>query len=206
MLTPRQQELLDFLRKEQHRLGVMPSSREVQKHFGFASQTAAMDLLRALERKGAIRRLPGKARAVILSAGDESSISDSPFMDIPIYGNIAAGMPQETGEEIEGTVRVDFASMGISRNSEPFALKVRGDSMIDAHILEGDLVILERREPRTGDVVAALIDGESTLKRFLTKQGMSYLKAENSNYPNLIPVRELSVQGVMIGLIRRHVA
>ena len=184
----------------------MPSSREVQKHFGFASQTAAMDLLRALERKGAIRRLPGKARAVILSAGDESSISDSPFMDIPIYGNIAAGMPQETGEEIEGTVRVDFASMGISRNSEPFALKVRGDSMIDAHILEGDLVILERREPRTGDVVAALIDGESTLKRFLTKQGMSYLKAENSNYPNLIPVRELSVQGVMIGLIRRHVA
>ena len=206
MLTPRQQELLDFLRKEQHRLGVMPSSREVQKHFGFASQTAAMDLLRALERKGAIRRLPGKARAVILSAGDESSISDSPFMDIPIYGNIAAGMPQETGEEIEGTVRVDFASMGISRNSEPFALKVRGYSMIDAHILEGDLVILERREPRTGDVVAALIDGESTLKRFLTKQGMSYLKAENSNYPNLIPVRELSVQGVMIGLIRRHVA
>lgn len=210
MLTARQQELLDFLRKEQHRLGVMPSSREVQKHFGFASQTAAMDLLRALERKGSIRRLPGKARAVILSAEDETSSqsrnSDSPFIEVPIYGNIAAGMPQDVGEEIEGTVRVDFASMGISRNSEPFALKVRGDSMVGAHILEGDLVILERREPRAGDVVAALIDGESTLKRFLTKQGTSYLKAENASYPDLIPVRELSVQGVMVGLIRRHVA
>ena len=75
--------------------------------------------------------------------------------------------------------------------------------MIDAHICDGDTVILEQREPRNGDVVAALIDGESTLKRYLVENGQPYLKAENENYPDLIPLNELSAQGVMIGLLRQ---
>ncbi len=205
MLTTRQQQLLEFLRDEQTHHGVMPSSREVQRHFGFASQTAAMDLLRALERKGAIRRLPGKARAVILAPHESGSVQQNVNLaQIPIYGSIAAGMPQEAVPESEGNLCVDLDALGISAKAKTFALQVRGDSMVDAHIVAGDLVVMEIREPHEGDVVAALIDGECTLKRYLTKRGVPYLKAENTAYPDLIPARELFVQGVMVALVRRQ--
>lgn len=210
-LTSRQEELLRFLRLEQKRQGIMPSSREIQQHFGFASQTAAMDLLRALEKKGVIRRLPGKARAVILAeVKDEtphpSESNDSPFAEIPLYGRIAAGLARETYESPPETLRLDIQGLGLSRKANLFALKVTGDSMIGAHIVEGDIVILESREPRPGDIVAALIDGETTLKRFLTRNGEAYLKAENPDFDDLVPVQELLVQGAMVGLLRRHVA
>jgi len=81
-------------------------------------------------------------------------------------------------------------------------LRVRGDSMIDAGILPGDTVVLEQREPRPGDIVAALIDGEVTLKRYLLQHGQPYLKAENPAYPDLVPVRELLIQGVQVALFR----
>ena len=203
MLTTRQQELLTFLREEQQRNGVMPSSREVQRHFGFASQTAAMDLLRALEKKGAIRRLPGKARAVILSSDDPPSQPNVLLAEIPIFGNIAAGMPQNNDSGSEGSVFVDLNSLGVSPKATTFALRVRGESMLDAHIVPGDLVVLEIKEPHEGDVVAALIDGESTLKRYVTKRGKPYLQAENAEFPDLIPAHELLVQGVMVALVRR---
>jgi repressor LexA len=78
--------------------------------------------------------------------------------------------------------------------------------MIDAHILDGDIVILEdRKDVQSGDIVAALIDGETTLKRYVTDHGRPYLKAENANYPDLIPARELLIQGVMVSLVRKHV-
>ena len=135
--------------------GVMPSTREIQHFFGFASQTAAMSHLRALERKGAIQRVPNKARAVIFP----EELDREEIVDIPIYGQIAAGMSQDAAPEKEGCISIDIASLGIRPSARTFALKVRGDSMIDAHICDGDTVILEFREPRKGDVVAALIDG-----------------------------------------------
>lgn len=209
-LTSRQQQLLEFLEKAHTEQGFMPSSREVQRHFGFASQTAAMDLLRALERKGFIRRLPGKARAVVLnrrpngstSPGTSSSAEEKLLRTIPVYGTIAAGMPQDSTMESNRNLLVDASSFGINRNHRTFALEVRGDSMHDAHIVQGDFVIMEMREPRSGDIVAALIDGECTLKRFLTRSGTAYLKAENAAYPDLIPAQELLIQGVMVGLMR----
>ena len=94
-------------------------------------------------------------------------------MDIPLYGSIAAGMAEAMEEEKEGCISIDIASLGIPRNSRTFALKVRGESMIDAHICDGDTVILEFREPRHMDIVAALIDGETTLKRFYHGEGAS---------------------------------
>ena len=198
-LTKRQQELLDFLKLSQSKNGLMPSTREIQAHFGFASQTAAMSHLRALERKGVIVRLPGKARAVVFP----EDLEREEVVDIPIYGSIAAGMAEAVEEQKEGCVSIDVASLGIERNARTFALKVRGESMIDAHICDGDTVILEFREPRHLDVVAALIDGETTLKRFIVEKGRPYLRAENENYPDLIPARELIVQGVMVGLLRK---
>lgn len=198
-LTDRQQELLDFLHQSHHEMGIMPSTREIQAHFGFASQTAAMSHLRALERKGAIRRLAGKARAVVFP----ETLEREEILDIPIYGDIAAGMAQDVVPERDGCVSIDVASIGISRSTKAFALKVRGDSMIDAHICDGDTVVLEMREPRNGDVVAALIDGETTLKRYIMDRGTPYLQAENEMYPDLIPIRELVIQGVMVSLLRK---
>lgn len=198
-LTQRQKEILDYLRMSHRKTGIMPSTRELQHYFGFSSQTAAMSHLRALERKQVIQRLPGKARAVIFP----EDLDRGEIADIPIYGNIAAGMAQDVETDNQGCVAVDITAMKIPKNSRTFALKVRGDSMIDAHICHGDTVILEFKQPRKGDIVAALIDGETTLKRYIIEKGCAFLRAENPNYPDLIPARELIIQGVLIALLRR---
>jgi repressor LexA len=126
--------------------------------------------------------------------------------DIPIYGQIPAGMATLTEQTIEGHIALDARSVNASKNGRTFALRVRGDSMIDAHILDGDIVILEdRKDVQNGDIVAALIDGETTLKRYVTEHGRPYLKAENPLYPNLIPARELRIQGVLVSLIRKQI-
>lgn len=201
-LTQRQTEVLIYLKETQRMTGLMPSTREIQNHFGFASQTAAMSHLRALEKKGAIQRRANKARAVIFPA----DLDREEVVDIPIYGRIAAGMAQDVAPEKEGCISIDVTTLGIRPSARTFALKVTGDSMIDAHICNGDTVILEFREPRSGDVVAALIDGETTLKRYVVKDRKPYLHAENPEYPDIIPARELVIQGVMIGLLRHKAA
>ena len=200
-LTDRQQQVFDYIKESQRVTGVTPSTRDIQEHFGFSSQTAAVSHLRALEKKGAIRRLEGKARAIIFP----EELDRERLVDIPIFGQIPAGMAAADIEqsESEGCVTVDIATIGIPRNARTFALRVRGDSMIDAHICDGDIVVLEVRQPREGDVVAALIDGETTLKRYLVDNGRPFLKAENELYPDLIPVAELVVQGTMVALVRQ---
>lgn len=197
-LTKRQQEVYDYLKRESRVSGLTPSTREIQNFFGFASQTAAMNHLRALEKKQVIQRVPGKARAVIFP--DE--LDREEIVDIPIYGNIAAGMGQDVESEKEGCLSIDIRSLGLQHNARTFALKVRGDSMIDAHICDGDTVILEFREPRKDDIVAALIDGETTLKRYVIEDGKPFLRAENEMFPDLIPARELIIQGVLVALLR----
>jgi len=176
----------------------MPTTREIQSHFGFASQTAAVTHLRALERKGVIQRLAGKARAVVFP----EDLTREEIVDIPLYGQIPAGMPSDTQEEPDASISIDVSTLGVSRRAQTFALRVRGESMIDAHICDGDTVILEVREPQRGDIVAALIDGETTLKRYLVEKGKPFLHAENEDYPDLIPARELIIQGVMVMLMR----
>ena len=99
---------------------------------------------------------------------------------------------------------MDIESIGFKPARNAFALRVAGDSMIGRHIVDGDIVVLEHGpEPRPGDVVAALIDGESTLKTFLRRNGKPYLKAENEKYPDLLPAQELMIQGVFKALIRK---
>jgi repressor LexA len=100
---------------------------------------------------------------------------------------------------------VDVLSANVLKNRGTFALRVRGDSMIGAHIVDGDIIILEdRKEVQKGDIVAALIDGETSLKRYVVDHGRPYLKAENPRYPDLVPARELKIQGVMVSLIRKQ--
>lgn len=198
-LTDRQRELLDFLRGYQRQHGVMPSTRDIQAHFGFSSQTAAMSHLRALEKKGVIQRHPHKARAVVFP----EDLERAEIVDIPLYGSIAAGYAEAQDQQSDGSIAVDAETLGLSRSAKTFALKVRGESMIGANICDGDLVILEVKEPRPRDVVAALIDGETTLKRYLVQDSRPYLKAENPHFPDLIPANELAIQGVMKALIRQ---
>jgi repressor LexA len=199
MLTDRQKNVLDFIQREQREKGITPSTREIQSHFRFASQTSVMQYIAALERKGFLDRHARKARALI------TPVQKVRITDIPIYGQIPAGMSALTEQTIEGHVSLDTRSANISKNRERFALRVQGDSMIGAHIIDGDIVILEdSKEVHNGDIVAALIDGETTLKRFVMEHGRPYLKAENPRYPNLIPARELKIQGVMVSLVRKQ--
>ena len=200
MLTKRQQEVYDYLKDFHQSTGLMPSTREIQRHFDFASQTAAVSHLRALEKKGVIQKHPYKARALVLP----EELERDEIIDVPIYGNIAAGMAQETEQQQDGCLSVDITSLGIPRNAKTFALRVRGESMIDAHICDGDHVILEFREPRKNDIVAALIDGETTLKRYVIQRGKPYLQAENPEYPARLPARDRHIHGVMIALLRRQ--
>ena len=158
-----------------------------------------MQYIAALERKGFLQRHAGKARALI------TPVQKVRITDVPIYGQIPAGMSAAAEQDIEGHVSLDARSANVSRNHGTFALRVRGDSMIGAHILDGDIVILEQsKDVHNGDIVAALIDGETTLKRYVVDHGRPYLKAENPRYPNLIPARELKIQGVMVSLVRKH--
>ena len=121
---------------------------------------------------------------------------------MPFLGSIAAGSPASPDACVDACIDVDAETLKLPKNARTFALKVRGDSMKQAGILEGDVVIMEFREARHGDIVAALIDGECTLKRYILQQGVPYLRAANPKYPDLIPARELVIQGVQIALLR----
>ena len=199
MLTRRQKNVLDFIQSEQRGKGITPSTREIQKHFRFASQTSVMQYLAALERKGFLSRHAHKARALI------TPVQKVRITDVPIYGQIPAGMSTLSEQTIEGHVSLDTRSANVSKNGRIFALRVRGDSMIGAHIIDGDIVILEdRKDVQNGDIVAGLIDGETTLKRYVVEHGRPYLKAENPRYPDLTPARELRIQGIMVSLVRKQ--
>ncbi|HEV2435867.1 MAG TPA: transcriptional repressor LexA [Verrucomicrobiae bacterium] len=201
-LTKRQRQILDFVLSA-HRAGEsVPTLREIAAHFGFNSTRAAADHLDALKRKGFIESEPGKARALRVTS--PLTKLRSRIVDIPLFGAIPAGMPQTREQDAEGCITVDVESVGFKPTRNTFALRVRGDSMVGRHILDGDIVVLEHGpDPRNGQIVAALIDGESTLKTFIVKGGKPYLKAENPKYPDLLPAQELMIQGVFKALIRR---
>jgi len=201
-LTQRQQQILDFLAATQHERGMFPSLREIAAHFRFRSMNAAADHVRALRRKGVLESEPRRARALRLVS--PLHVLRKPLANIPVYGSIPAGFAERREQAAEGCVSVDMESIGFKPTRNTFALRVTGDSMMDRHILDGDVVVLEHGpEPRSGDVVAALIDGESTLKTFLRRNGKPFLKAENPKFPDLIPAQELMIQGVFKALIRR---
>jgi len=201
MLTEKQQAVLDFIRTRQETRGVPPSSREIQRQFEFKSQNAAICHLRALATKGMIERLDGR------TWGLRAREVQGHLFDLPIYGTIPAGLPAMQEQEPEEVIAVDPAVFGVRplQRRRLWALRVSGDSMTGAHILDGDIAVLERREPRPGDIIAALVDEtNTTLKRLLHVRGRALLRAENRRYRDIVPERSLESQGVLIGLIRRH--
>jgi repressor LexA len=201
-LTRAQQRILDFIQTEIQAGRLVPTLREIAKRFSFRSHRAAACHLAALKRKGVIQSEPGKARSLCIASPFQGLRNR--IMEIPLFGSIPAGFAQVREQDPEGCVSVDVKSIGFAPTRNSFALEVTGDSMIGRHILHGDIVVLDQGpEPRHGDTVAALIDGESTLKTFLRKNGKPYLQSENPKYPDLIPVQELMIQGVFKALIRK---
>ena len=196
-LTDKQLAVLDFIRERRRDGFAMPTVREIQARFGFSSPFAATRHLMALEKKGFLNRAGGLARSMVLNEPTPPR-----WLNIPLLGAIPAGLPVDAIEQSDRCITVDPDSIRLPKNSRTFALEVRGDSMVDAGILDRDVVILELSEPRHRDIVAALIDGETTLKRYLVQRGKPFLHAENPKYPDLIPARALVIQGVFRALIR----
>ncbi|HLH52724.1 MAG TPA: transcriptional repressor LexA [Verrucomicrobiae bacterium] len=217
-LTRRQKQILDFIQHRQSIEKLTPTLREIAAHFRFHSPNAALAHVQALRSKGFLKNLPGRARSLqIIERGSGGSVSwardssvragklNSQVVSVPVYGAIPAGRPADRTQEQEGCILMDIDTLGIKPTARTFGLKVKGDSMIGKSIVDGDTVIIEHGvQPRSGDVVAALIDGQVTLKTFVLQQGKAYLRAENPRYPNLIPQEELQIQGVMVALVRRR--
>ena len=201
-LTARQGEILAFVAQEQAAGRICPTHREIAAHFGFSGPNAAARHINALIVKGALVADASKARSLrVLSP---LSRFKAAVAEIPLLGVIPAGLPMDCEEGAEGCVRVDVESIGFKPTRNTFALRVSGDSMIGAHILPGDIVVMEHGpEPRSGEIVAAWIDGACTLKTFLLQKGKPVLRAENPKYPKLVPVEELMIQGVFRALIRK---
>lgn len=199
-LTKRQNEILDYLRKEILSGRPVPSIREVTAHFGFRSTKATRDHFTALEKKGMIKRESGKARAIQVLTTEGPSETN---VAIPLFGYISAGSPEYQTQHAERLIQIDINSLGFKPEGMVFALKVHGDSMVGRGIYDRDIVIVDSsKAPRTGDVVAALIDNEVTLKTFMKNEKGILLRPENPNYSDLIPVNELVIQGVARTVIR----
>jgi repressor LexA len=197
-LTTGQTAVLNFIRKFTAENGYSPTDRDIQEGMGYSSPSTARHYLAVLERKGAIQRQPGKARGIVLP----ESRAAGPLLTVPLLGGITAGLPVEAFEQSGTCIMVDAETLRLPYNAKTFALKVRGDSMTGVSILDGDYVILELRDPRPGDIVAALVDNETTLKTYIIRRGKPCLRAENPKYPDIIPGRELVVQGVMVAVLR----
>ena len=206
-LTDRQHEILDFIQSYAESNGYPPTYREIGKHFGIASTFGVKRHIDALVKKGFISNESNTSRTIALM---DNTISKSRqlldnILGIPVVGRVAAGQPLLAEENIEGNVLVD-ASMLNNRN-DCFGLKVRGDSMINAGIMEGDLVIVSPQQNAVnGDIVVALLQDEATMKRFLARDNKIYLMPENENYhPIEIEDREdFSIIGKVIGVFRTY--
>ena len=198
--TEKQQEVLDYVRDEIDSGRPTPCVREMRDHFGLSSTRAVCDRLDALEKKGLIARAPGKARSIrIVCDTTDHQIT----ADVPIRGHIPAGSAVDAEEMIEGMIRVGVETLGFEPTEKTFALVVHGDSMEGRGILDGDRVIVDgTREARNGDMVAALIDRECTLKTLVKDRKNAFLKPENPAYGILMPVDDLQIQGVARTLIR----
>jgi repressor LexA len=193
--TEKQRRILDFIQDCVLIGKPMPTVREICREFGFRSPRSALDHLTALERKGLLKRCSRKARAIELTHVLPSGI--------PLLGSIPAGYPDDAAIHECETLPFPPQFFGISERRNAFALKVRGDSMEGRRLVDGDILILEHgASPADGDVVAALIDGESTLKTFVSKGTQAWLRAENPRYPDLLPIDRLEIQGVARGAIR----
>jgi repressor LexA len=206
-LTKRQKEILNFIADHITNVGFPPTRNEISKHFGFRSPNAAESHLRVLEHKGVIQIAAGHSRGITLTALAYPNLpaSSSSRVPLPLIGRVAAGSPILAQENIENEYKVDPALF----SSRPhYLLRVEGDSMRDAGILDGDLLAVYRTpEAQNGQIVVARLDDEVTVKRFKREGHLVSLLPENPDFePIEIDLRhqELVIEGLGVGVIRPH--
>ncbi len=195
-LTPKQRRVFEFI-AERIQSNIPPTIREIAKHMGFSSTGTVRDYLRALERKGYIRQ--GRNR---LSRSIE--ILKYHLTRIPILAGIPAGEPNLAYEDVEGYVELNDLLTRRAVQKDIFALKVKGESMIEAGIMDGDVAIIKKQPTANdGDIVAALLDNnETTLKRLRFKKNQPFLEPANKNYQPLY--KDFKVIGKLINILRRY--
>lgn len=215
-LTDRQRQILEFITRRIGEQGYPPTIREIGEEMGIRSTNGVNDHLKALERKGYLKREVLKSRALRpVSAGASGSnvvpavIPESgDTILVPVLGRVAAGSPILADEHVETTVHVDSFFLGASKSDRVFALRVTGDSMIDAGIFDGDYIFVKKQiEAKPGDVVVAMIDGEATVKRFEPQGDVIRFVPENVSMKPIVVRREefrsTSILGVVCGVYRR---
>lgn len=198
-LTPRQREILEFIKREVQQRGYPPSVREIGQAVGLSSSSTVHGHLNKLEKKGYIRRDPTKPRAIEL-LDERARASRTELIYAPVVGRVTAGEPILAVENIETYFPLpkEFSGSG-----ELFLLAVRGDSMRNAGILDGDYVIVRQQpEAVNGDIVVALIGEEATVKRFFKENGHIRLQPENEAYEPIIGT-DIQVLGKVIGVYRK---
>lgn len=199
-LNKRQSKLLEYIKTRLAESGFPPTFSEMAKAVGVKSKNAVEKMLRKLEVLGMIEREKASARGIRLLNREGDFIGAGQFA-APVVGAVAAGSPILAEENIETWVNLPTTLTHNRR--DVFILKVRGMSMKDAGILDGDLVIVSPgREVRHRDIVVALIEGEATVKRYVNIDGRKYLKAENPAYKNIHPQSEWTIAGKVVGVIR----
>lgn len=201
LLTPKQQSVLKYIEKYQLKHGASPTLREMRKHFNVSSDNSILKHLKALKEKGYIEKDDTPRGIKLLDSVKRRLESDT--IKLPLLGYIPAGGPVLSDEFIESWFNV---GSDIAKKQEGyFLLKVRGESMIDAGIFDGDIVVVDSNKiPSSGDIVVALVDNENTVKRYMHEEGKVFLKAENPEYENIYPEHELIIQGVVTALMRYY--
>ncbi|MCK5017679.1 MAG: repressor LexA [Candidatus Peribacteraceae bacterium] len=199
-LTPHQRTVLNYIREFQQKRGYSPSLSDLAVAFDVRSKNAVAKVVNALVRESHLHKDP-KGRIKIIDPIESEGHAQP--MTLPLFGPISAGFAAPVEEQAEELVTLD--DYLVRDRNTTFLLRVRGDSMIDAGIFQGDLVVVQRgKEPRPEDIVVAVLDGEFTLKKLKRQKGKYYLQAENPAYPDMYALDELQVAGVVTSVIRRY--
>jgi len=201
-LTEKQRRVFDFIRSQIIQFNRPPTIREIGQQFSMRSTGSVRDVLRALSKKGFIQKDPGVSRGIRIKAGPGPLSGD--IVEVPVIGKIAAGTPIDAYENIEETLKLDRS---LVPDGDVFVVKVKGTSMVDAGIKDGDFAFV-RRQPtcRQGQIVAALIDDEVTLKEFSRKGSEIHLMPKNDKFKPIVvdPLRfKTSILGVLVGVFRQ---
>lgn len=201
-LTPHQRTVLNYITEFQSKREYSPSLADLATAFGVSSKNSIAKVVNTLVSGGFLEKDPkGRIKIIAQTRDDDGGMS---AMTLPLFGPIAAGFAAPVEEHAEEQITIE--NYLVKNRSSTFLLRVKGDSMIDAAIYEGDLVVVDRsKQPKPSDIVVGVLDGEFTLKRLKKDKGKYYLQAENPAYPDLFALEELQVAGVVVGLMRKMV-
>lgn len=202
-LTEEQQRVFDFITAWTEENGMPPTVREIADELGYRSPNNASQHLRLIEGKGYIRRTPGRSRGIEILVETQKKETTDNSLNVPIVGDIAAGSPITAIENIDDHIALDSS---IFRGEKLFTLRVKGDSMKDAGILDGDMAIIQQQPTvNNGDIAAVVIEEEATLKRYMKENNQIRLQAENPAYEDIIVKsdKDVHIAGKLSGVLRK---